>query len=345
MPSAERISWAKTRVVITGMVAVAILGVLVYLLAGTKFFIPKVMLRTYLSETEGLEGGAPVLLNGIRIGWVSRIGLSGLKEPSKVLEIRMIIDARFLPEIPVDSTTEVTSENMLGDQYLEINRGRSKVHVQRGGVLPPEPPSGLLSRIDLPTFEKNLKSIDALLKDIQDGKGSFGELVVGDKFYRDVLFKVTRLQQSLHAARTKGIIGRLIYTDELYEKLARPAMRLDAQLADIQAGRGTAGEWIRSPKKYADLSAKIDEVQRIVDRFGNSPFVSKDDLYVSWNGKVASLIRSVDELNSGRGTAGRFLANAQLYESLNGAMRELGAQVNDFRLNPKKYLRTNMHLF
>lgn len=345
MPSAERISWAKTRVVITGMVAVAILGVLVYLLAGTKFFIPKVMLRTYLSETQGLEGGAPVLLNGIRIGWVSRIGLSGMKDPSKVLEIRMIIDARYLPDIPVDSTTDVTSENMLGDQYLEINRGRSKVQVRPGGVLPPEPPNALLSRIDLPTFETNLKSIDALLKDIQEGKGAFGELVVGDKFYKDVLFKVTRLHQSLHAARTKGIIGQLIYSDELYESLCRPANRLDAQLAEIQAGRGTAGEWIRSPKKYTDLSAKIDEVQRAVDRFGNSPFVGKDDLYVSWNGKIASLIRSVDELNSPRTPAGRFFSNAQLYESLNGSLRELGAQVHDFRLNPKKYLRLNMHLF
>ncbi|MCL5098968.1 MAG: MlaD family protein [Candidatus Omnitrophica bacterium] len=345
MPSAEQIRWAKTRITITILVALTILSVLIYLLAGTKLFIPKAMIRTYLSTTEGLEGGASVRLDGIGIGWVSRIGFSGLKDSSKALEVRMIVDARYLPQIPQDSVVEVTSDNLLGDKYVEITSGKSPVAVRRGGVLPHQPPNVALSRIDMQTFEDNLRAIDALLKDIQEGKGAFGDLIIGEKLYNDVLFKVTRLEKSLAAAKTGGVVGKLLTSDEIYRSLREPALRLNAQLAEIQAGRGTAGEFIRTTKMHDSLEKSIDEVQRSVDQLGAKPFFSSDELYVKWNRSLVSLIRSLDELNAGKGTAGSLLSNPQVYESLNGSLRQLQAQLRDFRQNPRKYLRVRSHLF
>jgi phospholipid/cholesterol/gamma-HCH transport system substrate-binding protein len=44
-------------------------------------------------------------------------------------------------------------------------------------------------------------------------------------------------------------------------------------------------------------------------------------------------------LNNGEGKGGRLLANAQLYESLNGSLRRMEEFLRDFRENPRKYLR------
>ena len=41
----------------------------------------------------------------------------------------------------------------------------------------------------------------------------------------------------------KGTLSKLIYGDELYEELRAPLKRVDAMLADLQAGQGTAGKF------------------------------------------------------------------------------------------------------
>jgi phospholipid/cholesterol/gamma-HCH transport system substrate-binding protein len=59
--------------------------------------------------------------------------------------------------------------------------------------------------------------------------------------------------------------------------------------------------------------------------------------------QLLSLLKATDaaitSLNAGAGPAGRLLANAQLYESLNGSLRGMEAFLSDFRQNPRKYLR------
>jgi phospholipid/cholesterol/gamma-HCH transport system substrate-binding protein len=59
--------------------------------------------------------------------------------------------------------------------------------------------------------------------------------------------------------------------------------------------------------------------------------------------KARQLLRQIDQtviaLNSGQGSAGRLLSNAQLYESLNGSLRSMEALLHDLRESPRKYLR------
>jgi phospholipid/cholesterol/gamma-HCH transport system substrate-binding protein len=54
---------------------------------------------------------------------------------------------------------------------------------------------------------------------------------------------------------------------------------------------------------------------------------------------------TIDKINSGQGTIGQLMVNPQLYDSLNGTTRELHELLKDFRANPKKFLRIQLHLF
>ena len=56
---------------------------------------------------------------------------------------------------------------------------------------------------------------------------------------------------------------------------------------------------------------------------------------------IAKLDLVLDKINSGQGTIGQLLVNTSLYDNLNGATREMHAQMKDFRANPKKILRMN----
>ena len=48
---------------------------------------------------------------------------------------------------------------------------------------------------------------------------------------------------------------------------------------------------------------------------------------------------------AGEGTLGQLMVNPQMYESLNGATREMHELMKDFRRDPKKFLRIQLSLF
>ena len=76
MPSPPKVSWSRLRVGITALVAMAILGVLIFLLTTSgNIFKGKAHLRTYMDDASGTAESAPVRLNGIPIGNLKKINL------------------------------------------------------------------------------------------------------------------------------------------------------------------------------------------------------------------------------------------------------------------------------
>ena len=78
MPSPQKVSWSKLRVGITALVAMAIIGTLIFLLTTSgNIFKRKLHLRMYMDDASGTSESAPVRLNGIPVGNVKKIELSG----------------------------------------------------------------------------------------------------------------------------------------------------------------------------------------------------------------------------------------------------------------------------
>src|SRR5690242_17496977 len=110
MRTAVRARWARLRVLITSAIALSILATLIYLLAGGGFFKPKILLRSYFEDSGGLGSGAIVSYKGVKIGNVTSVGLSGLNDPQRTVEVTMAIERRFLPQIASDSKSEIVTE-------------------------------------------------------------------------------------------------------------------------------------------------------------------------------------------------------------------------------------------
>jgi phospholipid/cholesterol/gamma-HCH transport system substrate-binding protein len=91
---------------------------------------------------------------------------------------------------------------------------------------------------------------------------------------------------------------------------------LNTLLANLNAGKGTAGQLLTNER----LSNEISDTLTKIDT-------------------------TIDKINSGQGTVGQLMVNPQLYDSLNGTTRELHELLKDFRANPKKFLRIQLKLF
>ena len=344
MRTEQKARWARLRVFVTAIAALAILGLLVSLLTGGTLFTPKARLRTYIDDSGGMPRGAPVLFNGVRIGKVTSIDLSHLNDPLKVVLVEMRVERRFLPQIPEDSRTEVFSET-LGDKYLSIEPGKSRRPVTEDATLAHKPAGIMLSRIDLTTFEARLRTIDDMFRDIEAGRGTVGQLVKGDQLYKDIVAKIRALQQSIEsAAETESPMGSALYGQELYRNISAPLERLDNTLAEIQAGRGDAGKLLRDPALYEQLRRDMADLRSLTAEIGSGSFISTDEMYVNVSRSLASLIRSVDDFNAGAGM-GQYLISEQVYESLNGSVKEMQKLLGEFRRSPQKYLRIKLGLF
>src|SRR5579862_7022539 len=136
MPQHSRARWAQLRVGVMAIAALAILGYLIILLSGnTGLFGGNSNVYTYMGDSGDLAEGAPVRLNGIVVGKVRQIALSGLNDPERVIKVDLEIQDKYMNAIPVDSEAQISAGNLLGTKYINVTKGKSPQSVKPGGEL------------------------------------------------------------------------------------------------------------------------------------------------------------------------------------------------------------------
>lgn len=357
MPSAKKVKWAQLRVGVMAIGAMIVLAVLIFLLTGTKkLFARKAVLHTYLDDAAALAVGAPVRLNGIIVGDVVKVELSGSKTPRRAVRIDLSVDSSTLSTIPVDSEATITAENVLGTKYINIRMGHRSEVIKDGGEIPSKDVSEfdevVQSGYDVMVAARSLlKRIDGIVSEMEKGKGTIGKLLVDEEFYSKLTGTVAETQKVAAAVSSgKGTIGRLLYDESLYNDFRGSVQRFDSLLADIQAGQGTAGKFIKDPALYDEARQTVAELRRLAEDLnagkGTAGKLLKDEkLHQQIQSTIAKLEDTMDKINSGQGTLGQLMVNPNLYESLDGVSREMNGLLKDFRANPKKFLRIKLALF
>jgi phospholipid/cholesterol/gamma-HCH transport system substrate-binding protein len=357
MPEPSKVRWSQLKVGVIAFVAMVILAVLIFLLTGSRgIFERNQTLRTYMADGAGMTESTPVRLNGILVGAVQNIKLSGSKDPQRAVEFELAIQDKYMRSIPEDSTAAVTAANLLGSKFIDITQGRSATPIKPGAEL------RSLQSQDIPelmaqsanliqTLQDISKRANGMLSDIDAGKGNLGKLLRDDELYKRLNGIAAEGQQLLADVRNgKGTLSKLIYDDSLYQDVRAPLKRIDQMLDDLQQGRGTAGKLMKDPQVYDEAQQTIAEMRRLTADLnagkGTAGKLLKDDqLYKQFTELAAKLDSTIDRINSGQGTVGQLLVNPQMYEALNGAMREFQGLAKDMRANPKKFLRIKLAIF
>jgi phospholipid/cholesterol/gamma-HCH transport system substrate-binding protein len=335
MPSARQIRWAKFRVLTVCAAAVVILSILAYLLTGGSLLTQKATMYLYVPDATGLGAGAPVRVDGIGVGKVRSVALSGSSQPNRIVKVTMTLERARLASIPDDSTAQVASETMIGDQFVDISSGNSRHFVSPGEEIAFKGSPDLLKGLDIGQFEQRLKVVSALLDDIEQGRGDLGQFVQGEQMYSDLRKRFSQIEAGIRAAAsTTSDVGHELHTDQLYQQISQPLIALDGSLARLQSGQGSAGQILRDSAQYEKLRSDAADLRRSIADLRASEYVRSDTLYADWNRGVLSLIESVDAFN--RAPA---MTTTQTYDNLNGFARELRDTVRDFRQNPRKFMR------
>jgi phospholipid/cholesterol/gamma-HCH transport system substrate-binding protein len=337
MPSARQISWAKFRVLVVAVIAMAILSVLVYLLTGGTLLEEKSALLLYVPDATGLGVGSLVRVNGVDVGKVKSISLSGSNQPNRVVRLELSVEREYMVAIPSDAFAQIDSDTAVGDKFVDIDTTQSKstTPIQANSELTFKPQQDLLKTLDIPQFTQQLRSVEALLDDLEQGRNAAGQLLLSDALYENIAHTLGDFEREIRAVTSKtNPVGRMLYTDQFYRQIREPLLRLDQRLADIQAGQGQLGKLLNSSADYVQLRNELVNFRRPIENLRGSPFMASDEQFNAWSRGLASLIKGVAEFNTNQ-----VMSNSEMYDNLTGFATELRDSVKEFRQDPRKFLR------
>ncbi|WP_103029464.1 MlaD family protein [Salinibacter altiplanensis] len=292
--------WNEFRV---GVLAVTALGLLVLgvrFLQSTALFGSTYTLTARFEQAEGVAAGTPVTVRGISVGTVDRVALA---EDAGV-RVRMHIQDDV--QLREGTTASVGGIAALDDVSVSLNRADAGDPLATGARLPTveqgtldelqERALPIAERIDsvlaqtsgtlseaqrvLTGSEPNVQRLTENLRSASAGIDAFVQRerapmrrAIGHLEHTTATLEalVDTLNRDTLARAVEDAERTLHYTRRTARSLEQGARDLEAILADLRAGRGTAGRLLDDPGLYHRADSLSLRMDRILEDFEENP--------------------------------------------------------------------------
>jgi phospholipid/cholesterol/gamma-HCH transport system substrate-binding protein len=322
------------------LVSLGILAAFVLIMGGLSFE------KTYTVYVDfdnpgGLQSGAPVRVAGVKCGKIDELQFMGGKIDPKtnrrtLVRAKVAIEQRVKDSIHDDADFYVTTQGVLGEQFMAIDPGspQKPVLAENSIVKGIDPP-----RLDL-FLAKAYELLDTTIQGIRNNRELISDIatntagllknlngVLGDNRER-----INRIVQNLEAlsseASTLTTHARTNYVDN--PKVLRTIDNIDKLTTDIQRDSGPllkdareaaanlnrASKVVGGEEEQAKLKKTIDDVAQLAARA---------------NGAAADAQSIVQHIKKGEGTVGALVMDEAIYD-------DVQEMVRDLKHNPWKFL-------
>jgi phospholipid/cholesterol/gamma-HCH transport system substrate-binding protein len=359
VPSQKQVRWSELKVGLTVLAASITLGILILLMSGTGgIFTRKIILKSYFDNAGGLRVGAPVRLQGVDVGNVTRIQV--ISDPARRLtpvEVTMKVSTRFHENLRKDSVTTLSTAGVLGETYIDINSALAQgPKVQAGDVLQTRESPQIedvvrASQSTLQNLDALEKRVDRILAFVESGQGSLGKVIYDPSLYNQLNTTIAQFQGLVKDVTAgNGTLGKLLVDDELYRKASATIDKLNSIIDDLNAGKGTAGKFLKDPALYNTANETIANVKQLTDDVnagkGALGKLAKDQEFADKLQNTMNKLSALsDQLTSGQGTIGKLIQDPSVYNNVDQLLVETRDLIKAIRQNPKKYLTIHLKLF
>lgn len=321
----------EVKVGILILVAFALLAGFIVIMGGLNFQ-PTYRVNVDFTNPGGLKAGAPVRLAGVRIGKVGSIEFRGT-EPDAVANntlIRVVaeLEKQYQPSIHSDSKWVVSTQGVLGEFFLAVEPGSTSTPIlqdgaQVQGVSPPRldlllsEAYELLHRTYLAISENDEKireTFDGLHRTLK-GSGEFFDRNSGklDHIVQNVETLSVQSNEVVAAARQQ-------YVDN--PRIQRIISNLESSSAAVQR---------ELPPLLSESRALVSDVDHVAEVMGSDEQLKRytgitadaQDLLQNANSAAKGANQMLDDVRSGKGNLGAFLADEAVYDDLQELLRDL----------------------
>ncbi|MGA7784472.1 MAG: MlaD family protein [Candidatus Acidiferrales bacterium] len=362
MAQHKQLSWNELRVGLFVLAGLILLTVAVfYVTSSENPLASKYRLKTYFPEVAGLAMGAPVRLDGIDVGNVDDIEVNPAiggpaADKTRNILVTMRINTKFQSNIRADSVAMPQTEGLLGDQYVNITRGFTGRVLQSNDELTGKPNPGINELVAQGTalevhMNGLIDNVQSMVTDLRGGKGTIGQFMTNRSAYDHLNSVASKADDLLSTIQSgQGTLGELIYTDTAHRKLNVALDHVNNLMDAVQQQKGTLGKLWYDPSLHEKLTQFVDRGNGLIDtiRNGNgtiTKLLNDGSLFETYKQAGTNLATATAKFNSNEGTVGRLFDDPKLYDNLTGLTGDLRLFMNDFRKDPKKFLKIQLKIF
>ncbi len=284
-------------------------------------FQPRYRVLATFPHAAGLKKGDTVAVNGLSVGEIERIDLI-----EEGVRVAMQVESRAT--IREDATAKIAWSGLLGNRYVDIEPGSPDAPKIASGAEIESGPSieleAILRKVDEAAGEvqtflaetdvggqlgEMTDRITAIADDIRNEKGTIGKLVGSDELYEKALAMVDDLQSS--ADRVERLVSEneermdniLKSLDEALPQAEEALTSVKNLAKQAEEGEGLLGALLTDKKMREDFQNGLDRLSASLDRIEN---FTKD-------------------LEEGKGLASRLVKDEELANDLGEAVASLKA--------------------
>jgi phospholipid/cholesterol/gamma-HCH transport system substrate-binding protein len=346
MPRTRSLAWSELKIGLLTITAIVIASVLVFSLTGAKgWFWQRYMLKTRFPNVAGLAPGSPVRVAGVQVGSVKDIQFAG-EQVDVVFEVNKNVRERITDK----SVAFLGSVSLLGSSAVDITPMTTGTPIPEYGYVPQGRAKGQFSDI-AEQASGTIDEVTGLVRDLRQGKGSAGKLIVEDRLYNDLVqFVATAGQMTTEIQQGKGTMGKLLKDPKTANSLEASMKNIEDLTRRINAGEGSLGKLLKDEEFSKSLNGATSNLKELTDRLNRGEgtagkLLTDTALFDRLNAVTQRFDQLVTKLNDGEGTAGQLLKDKQLYENMNGAVNDMRALLTAIKNDPKKYLNVKVSVF
>jgi len=302
-------------------------------LQGKNLLKPTNIYYVKYQNVDQLAATSVVMIRGMTVGSVAKVELD-----TDMVSIIVTLDIDRGIRIPKDAEAVIISTGLMGGKAIDL-----RVKQSCSGPDCAEPGTFIQGSV------KGL--FDTFLSEGEDGtlakvKKNLGEILntVGDS--------LTSPNATNEIAKTYTQLSKLIanlasITGTLDKSMAQYDHRLKGTLANVET---LTGALAKNQDKISSSIAHLESIMKQLDESNTGELVTEAKTTLKTleqslneaNTSFEQLSLMMKDLQEGKGTMGKLMKDEAMYNNLSDASHQLDLLLQDFRLNPKRYVNVSV---
>lgn len=294
-----------------GLIGIATLVILIWginYLKGRNILNNTYTLHAFYEDSGGLETSAPIVMNGVKIGYIDAIEL----HPGVSLPIHVILHIEKQYPVNRGSIAQLFSTDLLGSKAIRLESSGEEGDLQHHDTI--------LTSTEADMFSSLAAQVMPVMQQIGDLAKSLDSVVLKldnlleSEATGETLQHLSEISASLSASLRPG--GSL---HESFQQLESFTSMLESQEGEI-----------------ASMTTHLNSISEAIDSAGIERIAEE---LMAASGAFTQLM---EQLNSGDGSMGKLIYSDTLYIHLQSLIANLDSLVNDLNENPQDYVHFSL---
>lgn len=299
---------SEAKIGVIGIVTLAVLIWGINYLKGINILTDSYTLTAYYNDAGGLEASAPVLMNGVKVGFIQEVKLN----PGDSIPIQVVLSIEKEYPISLGSFAVLISADLLGTKAVRIENSGQQRMLGDNAIIQSKIEPDMLSTLQS-QFVPVMNKISALAVSLDTLAIGLDQLI-GSEATKNTIDNLYSISESLKSSLNQG--GSL---DRSFRNIASFTAMLETQ-----------------EEKLTSLIEHFNSIGESVDRAGI------DDLTRELKGVTNQFALLLEKINRGEGNAGKFFNEDSLYRNLDLLITDLDELVRDLNDNPQDYVQISL---